>query len=396
MNNRFLRLLLLSIMIFACQNSYSKELTLGFDGLADLGTNVDAFGITFTGATVLACGGSLNCVPFPPYSGRNVIYDQPGYSGVITAVFNEAETGPVTKVSARITGNRSITMTAYDKDGNVVGVEETGGANYVGSDSGIAPNKLLTIDATGTSNSIVKVTMHDGGNTFTVDDFTFESNPKVVILDPGHGKLKGSDGLFHYQRPATANHFLHEDDLTLAMSNAALGYLKQKKYTAYATRTGSDALYKRVCGEDKTPKYSICNADLVLRNKFTHKYETSGNDVIFVSIHTNGGTLNRALHGRTQTFYCKDSSLVLAQELYDQVTSVFPINAHLLSPVMQDCELGVLKGPQKSSSLASLIEVLYHSDSEDEDLLANAANLTSAGQAIAKAAINVMQKDAGK
>lgn len=108
-------------------NAAPQDIVLGFDGLADLSTNLNAFGVSFTGATVLACGGTLNCGQFPPLSGRNVIYDTQGGSGVITATFDSTITGPVQKVSARITGNRNITMTAFDKDNVVFGSSATGG-----------------------------------------------------------------------------------------------------------------------------------------------------------------------------------------------------------------------------------------------------------------------------
>src|SRR4051794_26203795 len=74
----FIRLAVLGIAVEALLSGQT-ETTLGFDGLADLSLNVDDFGVHFTGAQVLACGGSLNCGPFPPFSGSNVIYDAPSF-----------------------------------------------------------------------------------------------------------------------------------------------------------------------------------------------------------------------------------------------------------------------------------------------------------------------------
>jgi hypothetical protein len=124
------------------QNMPTK-VTLGFDGLADLAANIDDFGAHFTGATVLACGGSLNCAQFPPFSGRNVIYDTIGLGGLITVTFDPSITGHVGDVSARVTGNRVITMTAYDRLGAMLGTTQTPGPNYVGS--GLPPNILLSL-----------------------------------------------------------------------------------------------------------------------------------------------------------------------------------------------------------------------------------------------------------
>ncbi len=210
--------------------SQNTPITLGFDGLADLSTNLNAFGVSFTGATVLACGGSLNCVPFPPFSGRNVIYDSG--NGVITANFDPSVTGAVCMVSARITGNRNITMTAFDNNNNVIDTQQTGGANYVGS--GGTPNLLLSITAANAP--IASVTFHDDGNTYTIDDFTFLGDPHVVVIDPGHGLLRDLDHItLHYQRPPSPTFSLHEDNLTLAISQAAGDQIDTEGYTVYLT-----------------------------------------------------------------------------------------------------------------------------------------------------------------
>ncbi len=378
------------------QNVSSKEITLGFDGLADLGTNIDGFGVKFTGATVLACGGSLNCIGFPPFSGRNIIYDQPGFGGVITAEFNSAKTGKVSKVKARVTGNTSVQMTAFDEEGFIVGIDFTGGANYVGSGSSIEANKLLTVDTTETSDFIAHVTFRDSGNTFTIDDFTFDAKPVVVLIDPGHGKLKGEDGLRHYQRPATDIYLLHEDDLTLSISNHAVSYLKENDFEVYISRNDENALYDKACGDDEKEPFSFCNNDLKLRNEWTRSLEiesasgSNKNDVIFVSIHTNGGK-GRPVYGRSQALYCLDNALSLSNLVLGELEAIFPRNFSLYSGLRNKCK-AVLKGPKRKDSIAILTEVLYHTDSEDEELLNNDSERKKAGEAISKAIKNIVQK----
>jgi len=238
-------LLFVAFFFSAIQNVSSKELILGFDGaLVDLETNVDAFGVKFTGATVLACGGSLNCVPFPPFSGRNVIFDQPGFNGIITVDFDLSVTGPISKISARVTGNTNITMTAYDIRGFVIAIDFTEGPNYVGSNSGIEPNKLLTIDIS-TTDFVSKVIFSDGGNTFTVDDFSINSKQFNIAIDPGHGAIEQANGDFKFQRDPAVNGII-EDKLTLDISSTTNTSLKNdKKYKLGMTRTGSKAVVCR-------------------------------------------------------------------------------------------------------------------------------------------------------
>lgn len=377
----FLKSSLLGIILFGVVQLSAKaqELTLGFDGLADLASNVDGNGVTFTGATVLACGSSLNCTSFPPFSGRNVVYDQPGFGGLITAIF-EPSVGKVDKVSSRITGNTNITMTAYDKDNLVIQSVQTGGRNYVGVGT---PNMLLSV--TSADKSISKVTFHDSGNTFTIDDFTFNSQPSVTLLDPGHGKLLGDDGIKHYQRPETTLG-LREDNLTLAISLAAKGKLVVDKNEVYLTRSGVDSLYSGSCGKpDSSNNIDYCNDDLKLRVEAARKLKLDDKkDVVFVSVHTNGGS-KRIINGRTQTFYCSDDSKTLAVSLLNAITSLAPPVFSLFSGGFKDCGMAVLGKTAQFKIQASLIEVLYHNNSDDEALLNDPAFLSNAGNGIAQA-----------
>ena len=152
------------------------QTVINFDNLSDLTTvttQYSSLGVTFSGAVILACGQSLNCGPFPPFSFPNVIFD--GTNGVITATFDTNITGNVTEVSAKITGNRNITMTAFDSTGNVLATTQTGGPNFVGAGT---PNLLLTVNTPGPP--IAFVTFHDSGDTYTVDDFTFLAGLRII------------------------------------------------------------------------------------------------------------------------------------------------------------------------------------------------------------------------
>jgi len=387
------RLFLITIIMLTCAtvcNAAPKDITLGFDGLADLSTNLNAFGVSFTGATVLACGGTLNCGYFPPFSGRNVIYDTSGGNGVITAVFDASATGPVRKVSVRITGNRNITMTAFDKDNAVLDIAETGGANYVGVGT---PNKLVTVESE--TVPIASVNFHDSGNSYTIDDFTFRSDRYVVVLDPGHGQLLDKDGVtLHYQRPASPTFGLREDNLTLLIANAAKSQLEvDNKYTVYLTRTGSRApITERGITGCGAPKYDYCNDDLKLRVEKSRQYDLASDvGAVFVSVHTNGSDIpivGRLKNG-TLSQYCsgRDDYSPLAQGMLDGIVALGIKDLGIGS----NCNTGVLKRMGESNIPNSLVEVAYHSNTfkisgpTDEERLNDSTFRTNAGKSIGTA-----------
>lgn len=355
----------------ATAQQQDNEITLGFDGLPDLANSVDSFGVSFTGASVLQCGGALNCGPFPPFSGKNVVYDTPGAGGVISARFDPSATGNVRKVSARVTGNRSVTMSAFDEGGVLIGGVSTGGANYVGAGTGLPANMLLTVTALTGGKPIRLVTFRDSGNTFTVDNFTY-SKGKTIMLDPGHGQIKVGN-VFKYQRPASATYQLYEDVLTLDMATLAQTQLS-KDYAVSLSRSGASAPFAPAdCGVP-------CNIDLEKRRALAEKYETD----VFVSLHTNASTAKKA--NGSEAFY-KDSanhSADLASRVVAAISGTGLVSrgssAHsyrVLSPTMSN----------------TLTEIAFHTNSElaagqaitDEFRLSNATHKASIAAAIATA-----------
>jgi|ERR1035437_9437437 N-acetylmuramoyl-L-alanine amidase len=360
-----------------------QDIVLGFDGLSDLSSNVDSFGVHFTGATVLACGGSLNCIPFPPFSGRNVIYDDPIGGGVITATF-DATAGSVDRVSARVTGNLNVTMTAFDVNGVVLGTAQTGGPNSLQGGNTLLPNILLTV--TSTTAPIAKVTLHDHGNTYTVDDFTFRGRQHIIVLDPGHGRLLDTTGGLHFQRQPTANFNLIEDTLTLQIAKVAANKLQADKYQVYLTRTTDLAPISslgQACTESTT--FDYCNADLRLRVQATEKQnQTAG--AIFVSVHTNGSILPNK--SGTEAFNCWSESIPLSQNLLADIVALGTSSRG----VSNGCGKGVLKDLTADKIQNSLIEVAYHSNTfnllggtTDESRLNDPTFRLNAGLAVAQA-----------
>jgi len=137
-------------------------------------------GVDFNGnASVLSIGAGLNEASFPPASGRNVVYNDP----VLTSS-SDIRVDAVgllwQSVGAYITGNDSVTLTAYTSDDSIVGTASTGGANYVGATTGLLPNIFLSI----TAPDIAYVTFTDEktGNSYTLDDFTYEAVPEPLTV----------------------------------------------------------------------------------------------------------------------------------------------------------------------------------------------------------------------
>ena len=81
-----------------------------------------------------------------------------------------------TSAGGYITGNTAITLSAYAADNSLLGSTATPGANYVGAPTGFLPNIFLSLAFP----NIDHVIFSDGGNSFTLDDFTFNPNGGAV------------------------------------------------------------------------------------------------------------------------------------------------------------------------------------------------------------------------
>jgi len=107
-----------------------------------------------------------------------VIYDTPASNGLITVNFDQNLAPNVTLVGSYVTGNLNVSMTAYDSDNNIINSIATGGANSAPNGT---PNKLLEIMS---DRPIRKITFFNGGergNTFTIDNFYFDSGLNCQI-----------------------------------------------------------------------------------------------------------------------------------------------------------------------------------------------------------------------
>jgi hypothetical protein len=147
----------------------SQAATLDFEDLPDSTSVTDQYtnlGITFSGATVLTPGISLNESEFPPHSGNHVVIDE---SGPITITFNTK----VFKVSAHLTYNSPLTLSAYNSSNlKVATVSSSYSSNMaLSGDPGSKANELLQLRY---SEGIAKLVISGeySGGSFTLDDLT--------------------------------------------------------------------------------------------------------------------------------------------------------------------------------------------------------------------------------
>ncbi len=152
------------------QVSSTGLVTIDFEGYtaaAPITTQYAGYGITFGGATVLVQNVNLN-PPYPPHSGTSVVYDVAGGGGTVTMTFAR----PVSSAAGYVTSLGSVAMSCLDSKGALVGAAALPAANFLGAPFGIAPNYLVAV----TGGGIMKCVLQGGttGNTFTLDDFTFD------------------------------------------------------------------------------------------------------------------------------------------------------------------------------------------------------------------------------
>jgi hypothetical protein len=161
----------------------AAPITIDFEALTEF-TDVGALlaGATFTNATVLTAGTSLNDFDFPPQSGTNVVFDT---AETMRIDFDTA----VSSVSAYITYVAAVTFSAYDSSDNLItSVLSSFPANFVTSGVG-APNELIQLGST-SAISYVTLSASAFGGSFTLDDLTFDTieggggDPNPPIPEP--------------------------------------------------------------------------------------------------------------------------------------------------------------------------------------------------------------------
>lgn len=155
-----------------------------FDSLADSTPLINQLGagLSFSHATVLKAGISLNDADFPPKSGDGVVFDDGGAISINFAA-------PVFSVGGYFTYISGLSLSAFDGASNLLGtVTSTFFANNVSSgDPGSSPNELLSFaDISGLIARVV-ITGDILGSSFVLDDLTVDNGnavpePQTLLL----------------------------------------------------------------------------------------------------------------------------------------------------------------------------------------------------------------------
>ena len=163
-------------LLLTCSLSASAQL-IDFEGVEDLTpltVQYSGLGATFSNATVLTAGISLNEFEFPPFSGDNVVVDD---GGELQVIF---ESG-VTSLFGYFTYIAPLTLRIFDIDGNEIA---SAGSFYSDNtvSSGNPSNELL-----GFMSAVEIYSFTVGGDplggTFVLDNFAFTfsgTNPGAV------------------------------------------------------------------------------------------------------------------------------------------------------------------------------------------------------------------------
>ena len=181
-------LILKILFLYSCLNLINtlkaNAVVIDFESLQDQEIIDDQFldlGVDFNGfASVLSSStGSLNSDSFPPFSGNKVAFDDPDLTPGILRI--DAVGREWSMVGAYVTGNRRVTLSTYDANGFPLGTIATSGANSVisGADTGLSPNIFLSLSM----NDIAYAIFSHNGNTYTIDNFTFEPE-SLAITEP--------------------------------------------------------------------------------------------------------------------------------------------------------------------------------------------------------------------
>ena len=171
-----LGLLSLAVLLPA-ERARGDSFALDFDSFSDstpLTNQYSSLGLTFSNATVISAGISLNELDFPPHSGTNVAFDD---GGPINLNFEF----PATFVGAYFTYLQPLTIDAFNSHGQLVASAiSIYSANDVSS--GNPPNEFLSVSASDIAD--VTFTASPIGGSFTMDDLTLnipEPSPLLLV-----------------------------------------------------------------------------------------------------------------------------------------------------------------------------------------------------------------------
>lgn len=168
------------MLALAMAPASAAVVVVDFDALADATplTNQLA-GLSFSNASVLKAGQSLNEFEFPPRSGDGVVLDD---GGAISISFS----APVSSVGAYFTYIAGLSMRAFDSASNVLGTvtSDFGSNALISGDGGSSPNELLEFISAGRAIARVEITGDTAGGSFVLDDLTVDTGNNNTVPEP--------------------------------------------------------------------------------------------------------------------------------------------------------------------------------------------------------------------
>jgi hypothetical protein len=171
----FLRLgVFVLALAFIPSRLLATPVVINFDGLSELDSVTNQYaGLTFSNATVLTAGSSLNELEFPPHSPFNVVFDDGGPIRIDLA-------SPVSAVGGFFTYGVPLFFEAFDAGNNPLGSTPSLFSNneLVSGDPGSSPNEFLQLALSGISH--VTITGDPAGGSFVLDDFTYTPSATPV------------------------------------------------------------------------------------------------------------------------------------------------------------------------------------------------------------------------
>lgn len=165
------------LVVFFTLTKKAHTLFIDFETLSDGDMVTTQFpGLSFSKATVMTAGISLNEFEFPPHSGSNVVFDD---GGTMTIDFST----PMTDVGGYFTYSTELTLSFFDVFFNLAGtITSAFNSNLaLSGDTGSSPNEFLNF-AWALGISRMSIEGDPLGGSFTMDDLQGTPVPEPSSL----------------------------------------------------------------------------------------------------------------------------------------------------------------------------------------------------------------------
>lgn len=166
----FLRFGVLVLALVIPSRALAVPIVINFDALGELDSVTTQFpGVTFSNATVLTAGSTLNELETPPHSGANAIFDD---GGPMSLVFGS----PFYSFGGYFSYSAPLTISAFDSTNALLGsVSSLFSNNFlVSGDAGSSPNEFLQLSFA-TPIASLTIAGDPAGGSLVLDDVTLDS-----------------------------------------------------------------------------------------------------------------------------------------------------------------------------------------------------------------------------